>query len=514
MAQVQKREIPQRTEKWEILPDLRRKPSAKLEGRIKRQREQERVLLRVSEGNREYEEWALKIEDANYRKHQEVLWALAHGVHSVCFINAENRPKCTMFTSKPEADLLRQEILAEMKEKRTRKDQPKRVLVGSFLNDQNLYRLYTPIRARDKDAQLQRASNPANWVLESCFSRVAAAYQSFFALLKRGDRDAHTMKPTEVYDFVAIQGALSPSSLKSNGTKLVLAPDIFPGQLEFDIPPHQARLLAERSKRLAKFVISRTPSDLREPGRYWISVSYQIEDAEPVPFVPEQAVYLSLGTSHVGIVSPKGEQVLALQRSDKRWKPLVDAVQASLKREPDAAHPRPLQKGSRMWKKLEAKRRRMFRFQSEQQKKDRREGVASLAEREVDETSLSKAERRFDARHGGSGTKYVDRIFGHGVHFVVADIAVRSKPGKLADKEKPERSGPHGINYGAQNTGTLGYFVQWLEIQAKERGGSVRKHRPSYPISPESLLDERREPKIPQAYMLRDDFLRSLQKAA
>ena len=65
----------------------------------------------------------------------------------------------------------------------------------------------------------------------------------------------------------------------------------------------------------------------------------------------------------------------------------------------------------------------------------------------------------------------------HGVHFVVTEIVVRSKDGKLADRTKPERRGDLGLNWAAQNTGALSYLVLWLEGKVKERGGTVVRRK-------------------------------------
>ena len=65
----------------------------------------------------------------------------------------------------------------------------------------------------------------------------------------------------------------------------------------------------------------------------------------------------------------------------------------------------------------------------------------------------------------------------HGTHVIVSELVVRSKEGKLADSEKPGRQGRLGLNWAAQNTGSLARLVALLEEKAKEYGGSVRKHK-------------------------------------
>ena len=94
-------------------------------------------------------------------------------------------------------------------------------------------------------------------------------------------------------------------------------------------------------------------------------------------------------------------------------------------------------------------------------------------------------------------------IRGHGVHFVVTDLRIRSKEGKLADSEAAERGGPLGLNWSAQNTGAIGYLARWLETKAPEYGGSVRKCRLPYEALPKGL-PQGHENKIAIAKAMRD----------
>jgi hypothetical protein len=60
---------------------------------------------------------------------------------------------------------------------------------------------------------------------------------------------------------------------------------------------------------------------------------------------------------------------------------------------------------------------------------------------------------------------------------VVPVLVVRSKDGKLADAEKPERGGSLGPNWQVQSTGTMSELVLWLMEKVKERGGSVTRQK-------------------------------------
>ncbi len=334
--------------------------------------------------------------------------------------------------------------------------------------------------------------------------------------MKNGDQDAHPPGASPPSLFQVIPGC---SSFSVKGNRVVLAPEIFgKDTLSFLIPGGFQTRMLERAIRIAKFEIFRRVQESSENGSFWISLSYEIETPEPVPFVPEDAVFIALGASSIGIISPKGEETIPLWRADTKWKPLTDALEASLARPKDApGYARPLIKGSNRSERLKKKRRIIFRKMGAQQKQDRREVVAvDLVERDRGPKRLSKAERRFRTRHVQQENRNQDpaiRLLGHGVHFVVTELVIRSKEGKLADASKPERGGSLGANWSAQNTGSIGYLVQWLEGKVREYGGSVRKHSLPFEALPEpSTVND--EQKILMARALRDDFLKSVKTAA
>ncbi len=417
-----KEEILARTIKWELALSP----------------EQEALIIRISDGLREYYNWALETEQSAFDAYTAAVKA-----------NPEVKPNGK-----------------------------------KHLNEIDLYSRFSPIRARDGDAGLYRATVPANWVLESSLKACTAAYRSFFALVKNGDHDARTPRAHESGWFHTIQGG---SAFSVKGDRVVLAPQIFGADtLAFPIPAaYQLKALAH-SVRNAKFQITRSERNLQKPAGFFISVTYEIPLPEQVPFVPEEAVYIALGASSIGVVSSKGEEVIPLWRPDKHWKPRTVAIEATLGRNAKApGHPRALQKGSRKWQKLEAKRRKMFRIMGAQQMQNRREVVSIDLIKKV----LSEGV--------------------HGVHFVVTDLVVRSKEGKLADASKKGRGGHTGLNWAAQNTGTIAYLVDWLKEKVREHGGSVRKHKLPLTALP-SPLPQGDERKILIARALRTDFLSSL----
>lgn len=439
----EKRAILTRTEKWPLVLS----------------EEQERLIMRVSDGLREYYNWALEQEKVAYEAYK-----------------------------------------AEKKARPDQKPESK-----GTLTEFDLYTLYKDtLRPEDEGAGLWRANIPANWVLET-FRAVSGGYKSFFSLVKRGDKDARSPGEVPEWLFQAIPGALNAGSRK--GSRIVLAPQIFPDMLQFAIPEYQMTQLG-RASRLSKFIIKREKRDLRRKSRFTLSISYEIEQPGEQPFVPEQAAFIALGASSIGVVSPFGEKTISLWRPDLHWKPRTDAVGGNAKA---LVKNGKVRKGSRKHRDLQHAFRTMFDLLANQQTLDRREVVAgSLIHREK-EVPLSKKERRFRRKHGKSledGTRTV--ATGHGLHFVVTELVVRSKEGKLADGDNPSRGGPLGPNWQAQNTGALAYLVQQLTNKAKERGGSVRR----FPLDASFLAfgmgDEK---KILIARALRDQFLKNPDRA-
>ena len=309
---------------------------------------------------------------------------------------------------------------------------------------------------------------PRNWQ-EETLDTLEGGFKSFLALRKNADPHARPPGMRSEWHFCEISGRYGFKILE--GKEVRLSCGAVSGETGFTFPiPSLQRELLLRAIAVKKFTLYRDERDLRKPGRFWISLAFEIKKPETKKFVPEEAVYVSLGASFLGVVSPNGEETISLWRSDKHWKPEADAVEDRVKR---------CKEGSRAWKRRNGARRKMLRIMSRQQKQDRREIVAN-------------------------------DLLRHGVHFVVSDLVVRSKRGRLADASKPERRGQLGLNWSAQNTGSIGYLVLWLEEKAKEHGGTVRKHRLFSTVPDGSGYEN----KIPMARLLREDFLKSVQPAA
>lgn len=448
----EKRKFVTRTQKWELKMALH--PGL------------EALILRMGDGLREWQEWALALQEEQYALYKAA------------------------------------------------KEEGREGEKG-LLSDFDLYSLYSPLAKREKTSNIARAAVPTNWVLESVFRKICGAYKSFFKLRQRGDADAHTIRMskdaegalsvTEQSRFVAIQGALNKSSLK--GESVVLAPQLFPGMFVIPVPTHQLAAL-KKATRLAKFVISRDERDLRRSGRYYISISYEIDVADPAVFVPEDAVYVALGAACIGIVSPRGEEVIPLWRPDKHWMPEIENVRAYLKGFPRSRTRPALTRKSLKWQQLAASMNEMYRIMSAQEVLNRREVVIRRlidGSEQVSESSRARRHRMKHCRRPQANTPLM-RLLGHGTHFVLTDLVVRSKEGKLADSSKEERAGTLGLNWGVQNTGAIGYLARWLEEKVKEHGGSVMRHKLPHEGLPElpKAPDER---KVPVARALREHFL-------
>ena len=304
---------------------------------------------------------------------------------------------------------------------------------------------------------------PRNWQEETLDS-LDGSFKSFLALRKNGDPDAKPPRQrVSENSFYKIPGR---SGFKVSNGQIYLSFGKIGQTLTSVIPEFQLKRL-ETAIKLKKFELCRDERDMAKPGRFWISVAYEIPKPEKVPVVSKQITYLAIGASRLGVVSPKGEFCLNLPRSDYHWKPQINALQERLEG---------VVKGSRKWKKRMAACTRMFAKLGHQQK-----------------------------QHGQY--EVVKKLLRHGVHFVVTELKVRSKPGALADASKSDRKGsPTGPNWSAQNTGNIARLIQKLTDKASEHGGTVIKRNP-----PLLSLEERQLPdaqrKIFIAKKLREEFL-------
>lgn len=289
--------------------------------------------------------------------------------------------------------------------------------------------------------------------------------KSFASLRKKGDPDARPPKLRDPNFFRKIPGR---SGFRVKGGQFLLNTGM--GRFTFPIPEYQQGRLA-RAKQIRKFELYRTPQDLRKPGIFEVSIVYEIERPAPVRFEPSEAIFVALGASHMGVITPTEELLVKLWRPDRHWMLPIREVERRMKK---------CERGSNQWRRLNDARRTMQIKMARQQLQDQRE-IASW-------------------------------LVSHGRHFVVTDLVVRSKEGKLADSEVPERGGLLGFNWSAQNTGAIGRVALQLEGKAAEVGGSVRKVKLSLDEAPPMLETEGKlhSDKIWMARKLREQYLESL----
>ncbi|TSC79798.1 MAG: IS605 OrfB family transposase [Parcubacteria group bacterium Gr01-1014_18] len=305
---------------------------------------------------------------------------------------------------------------------------------------------------------------PRNWQEETLDS-LDGSFKSFCALRKAGDFDAKPPKQREVGNFFyKIPGRVG---FKLSSGRIQIRFGSLERILEFDIPEYQREKLVE-SLKCKKFEIYREFRDLSLDARFWISITYEIPIPDERPAHEAQFVFVALGASSMGIVSPKGDFVVPLPRPDYHWKgeDRIPAVDQRIKN---------CVKGSRKWQRRISARALMFAKLGAQNKQGQYITVSKLLQ--------------------------------YGTHFVVTRLPIRSKAGSLADSTQSERGGaPIGPNWAAQNTGNLARLVDILTEKAKEKGGRViEESAPSF--SEEELLAAKEDKKIFLAKKLREKFL-------
>ena len=281
--------------------------------------------------------------------------------------------------------------------------------------------------------------------------RAVGGYDSFISLRAKGDSDAFPPKMPSDDFFTVISGGMG--SFTRKGDHIVIAPQAFGKDgMSFRIPKEYCLPIIAGAEKLKKFTISRRPSNLREQGTYFMSIVYERTRPETLSATDANTVFVYPHASEVGVVWNEGAKMTTFLRPDVHFKPHVDDL---------SVHMKHYTEGSRAWRKCQNAKRKKYRVMSTQGKDDRRDVVHHLL-------SL-------------------------GVHFVVPEFVIRSKKGKLADKNNNKRAGaPHGANWSVQNTGSIGEFVRWLEWKAKEKGGLVVRHplTPSYDPSETLGADE------------------------
>src|SRR3990167_8663678 len=215
---------------------------------------------------------------------------------------------------------------------------------------------------------------------EETLDQLDGAYKSFITLRKNGDYDARPPRSQEEGFFHKIPGRYG---FKIVDRKFFLSAGEN-RKFVFPIPDYQGERLRQAVK-FKKFELYRDETDLSKRGRFWVSVAYELPAQVVTVFEPEQAVYLALGASSLGVISSVKEEVIPLWRSDKHWVPKIDEVEKRMKKR---------LKNSNGWDDLNPARRRMQIISARQRLQDEREVVDYLLDN-------------------------------HGQHFVITELVVR-----------------------------------------------------------------------------------------
>jgi hypothetical protein len=304
--------------------------------------------------------------------------------------------------------------------------------------------LLTPLRRSDESV----AYVTRKWQEGTLFD-LEGAMKSYFRLKKNGDPKARRprCKPEGWFQEITCKGGFKLNADVSAITlacKKVASNDV----MTFPIPKYQQSQLGSGIAK--EFTLYRDERDLGKPGRYWMSISFAIPAPEELPSPPEKRVYLALGSSAIAILAPPttpdGEwrkELITVPRPDRYWKPRIDSVSSRMKK----LYRKDREQQSIKYRKLQNSRKEMFKKLQAQQ---------TLAQRTL--------------------VQYLLRL-APDLHFVVTELVVRSKKGKLANAKDSSRRGTLGQNWSAQNTGWLTNLLAWLKIKASERGSTVQTFR-------------------------------------
>lgn len=318
---------------------------------------------------------------------------------------------------------------------------------------------------------------PRNWQ-EETLDTLEGSFKSFVSLRKKGDPNARPPRERREQCFMEIPGRTGFKLIEtSEGLACKLSLRKIAPSLDFTypIPAYQQEKLAD-AKRVKKFTLFRTTEKVSGKDRYWISLAYEINKPEPEEFDPDGAVFIALGASSIGVSSAKGDFYVKLRRPDLYWKPKIEAVATRM----DNVY---LKKGSKRWRRRKAAHARMNQLMARQKKQYVREVVS-----------------------------YLLKLNQFGRHFVVTDMVIRSKKGRLADGTKPERGGsPTGLNWSAQNTGSIASLVAQLQVKAPEYGGTVTKFPLQLNLN-EIPVARGYENKVEMARLLREKFIQKYEK--
>jgi len=253
-------------------------------------------------------------------------------------------------------------------------------------------------------------------VLQYILRTLDADYKSFFALWKKGDKDAKPPKYKGKEHFTTMVYNQSGFKVKDGKIRLTQYYDK-QQHLEFDIP--------EKFKFDKIYQISVYQKD----NNFYISVTYEKQEKEFVDNGLYQAIDLGI-TNIITAVNSRGKFLqIKNKRPDKYWLPKIKKIQSRRDH---------CKKKSRKWNKLNKNMNKMKRKSANQI----RDFQHKLSRKIVDNTKANT--------------------------IIVGDLAVKKMGRKGGVKKR-------GLNRAIQNTGTLGRFVRFLTYKAKIVGKRVKE---------------------------------------
>lgn len=322
------------------------------------------------------------------------------------------------------------------------------------------------------------------------------SFLSFLVLRGAGDKDAKPPREREEKKFFyAIKGE---SNVFVKDNKFVIGMGKLGRKIEIPIQGikklfknRPLRELLSKDAKIKSFVLSRrnrgnpdrSGSDLSMSGFFRLSISYELPKPAKHLITPENTAFLAVGSRWLGVISSKGEEIIKIPARDNHWMPIIGSIESCLKKAEEVANSAGKSLGNRKRRRLlfgaqkkhSGGRQKCFAKMGRQQKQDDYEIIAH-------------------------------KLLRHGSYFFATNLVIRSKPGKLADAEKPERGGFMGPNFQVQSTGVTS-MVRKLKNVLKRKGGVVRE------VDPPAISQECRRKvdsankKLIIARILRDEFM-------
>jgi putative transposase len=252
-------------------------------------------------------------------------------------------------------------------------------------------------------------------VLQYTLRRLAADYESFFALRKNGHADARPPRFKGKRYFTTM--VYNQSGFKLEHGKICFSHNYNDIPLDFVIPD----TFSFDETQIKQVAIS------VQKRRFFVTITYQVEEPDFIDNGRYQAIDLGV-TNIVTAVNSQGKfLVVKNQRSDKYWNPKIARIQAQRDR---------CKRYSRRWK-LFNRIKRNYERKRDAQLKDFQH---KLSRKLVENTKANT--------------------------LIVGELQVKA----MAQSKKVPKYIKSGLNRATYNTGTLGRFVQFLTYKSKRVG--------------------------------------------